>query len=449
MPAGSGTALDQAIFLTIAAQKGEILGAEDLRRIASSLGSVRDTNVRLRIANFDPGPCPRRRRLSGRTRTSTPKTVVAAAQAGRARRALVRPDGPGSVGQPQRPVRGDPGRRRRPLRRHRRPDVQAARRHDGRAIRRLPRRTCRHPPRGWRRLRPSRDTSGSSPPGRARHPARSSARPSSRPSTRPARTWRSARRREGRHDPCRGSRPGAPLRPDARGLSRARRRARLPAAGAAAHRRRPGRARGQGHPAAVGRPVHRDDAGRGRSPTSATSSPTTCCSTRAGSPRPTPPPSSSPTCAARTSGRPSPCASGQTSPRPSTTDAARARCRCSRSWPGTSPAGRPTPWSSSSSSAGTRCSSTSGRRAPGPTSVRGADGPGRGRIRRHESHGGRPPDRPVRGLARGSTTSASSCGVSHGYPLEKSPARQCRRGRLALPLQPARQPRSAVLAAAP
>jgi predicted phage baseplate assembly protein len=72
--------LDQAIFLTIAAQKGEILGAEDLRRIASSLGSVRDTNVRLRIANFIRVPV----RVVGTVRTDPdldPKTVVAAAQA--------------------------------------------------------------------------------------------------------------------------------------------------------------------------------------------------------------------------------------------------------------------------------------------------------------------------------------------------------------------------------
>jgi hypothetical protein len=72
--------LDQAIFLTIAAQQGELLGAQDLRGIAASLASVRDTNVRLRIANFVPIPV----RVQATVRTDPDldaKAVLAAAQA--------------------------------------------------------------------------------------------------------------------------------------------------------------------------------------------------------------------------------------------------------------------------------------------------------------------------------------------------------------------------------
>jgi hypothetical protein len=47
---------DRAVFLTIAAQEAELLGAQDLRRLAASLAAVRDTNHRMRIANFTPVP---------------------------------------------------------------------------------------------------------------------------------------------------------------------------------------------------------------------------------------------------------------------------------------------------------------------------------------------------------------------------------------------------------
>jgi hypothetical protein len=72
--------LDQAIFLTIAAQGGALLGATDLRRIATSLAAVRDTNIRMRIANFVRVPV----KVQGTVRTDPDrdqKAVVAAARA--------------------------------------------------------------------------------------------------------------------------------------------------------------------------------------------------------------------------------------------------------------------------------------------------------------------------------------------------------------------------------
>jgi hypothetical protein len=72
--------LDQAIFLTIAAQEGALLGTEDLRRLAASLAAVRDTNLRMRIANFTRVPV----RLQATVRTDPDrdaKAVAAAAQA--------------------------------------------------------------------------------------------------------------------------------------------------------------------------------------------------------------------------------------------------------------------------------------------------------------------------------------------------------------------------------
>jgi predicted phage baseplate assembly protein len=72
--------LDQAIFLTIAAQAGELLGTTDLRRLAGSLAAVRDTNQRLRIANFSRVPV----RLAATVRTDpdmAAPAVVAAAHA--------------------------------------------------------------------------------------------------------------------------------------------------------------------------------------------------------------------------------------------------------------------------------------------------------------------------------------------------------------------------------
>ena len=88
-------------------------------------------------------------------------------------------------------------------------------------------------------------------------------------------------------------------------------------------------------------------------------------------------------------------------PRRSTTGGARAPCRCSRSWPATSPAGAPTRSSSSSCSAGPRTSTICGC-SPAWPDIRDIDahGPHRRAVRSGVAHRRRPAAGDCRGLAQ-------------------------------------------------
>ena len=340
--------LDRAIHLTVAAQEGGLFTEDDLRRLTRALTAARDPNHRLRLANHVPvdvvvraslrrgGPAPRRGR-GGRARRAP-------------RRARLRRAGARPPARHLRRVPHPPGRPRRRLRRRGRARV---------------RRSGPRPRRAGSSPGPCSRTSSSSRRARTTPSRAACARPSSRGSLADAGRNRHRLRRAGvvtsesavlyellpavyrEHDADKGF----PLR------------ALLAIIAEQADVLETDVAQlwddlfiETAQPWVIpyiGDLVGNDllfDASRVRGPRRPRRSSTT---------------SPAPTC-----GRPSPCRRAPTSRRRSTTAAARARCRCSRSSPATSPAGRRTPSSSSSCSAGRSTSNHSAPQAAGPTSAR-------------------------------------------------------------------------------